>query len=84
MNYPFFKDHRRLLIIGLVGIFTFIALCLHLLPMFIRGIGDTISKVTSYQIEGTSTTYKVPESAVMQGMTVEPAQLSGTMPQEQE
>jgi dolichyl-diphosphooligosaccharide--protein glycosyltransferase len=37
-----------------------------------------------YQIEGTSTTYEVTESAIIQGMSVGPAQLSGTTPQGQE
>ncbi|MGB7789495.1 oligosaccharyl transferase, archaeosortase A system-associated [Methanoregula sp.] len=42
-----------------------------------------VKAIGPYQIEGTRTTYEVPESAVMQGATVGPAQLSGTMPQEQ-
>jgi dolichyl-diphosphooligosaccharide--protein glycosyltransferase len=37
-----------------------------------------------YHIEGTSTTFEVPESAVMQGLAVGPAQEPGTVPQGQE
>jgi len=84
VNYSFLKDQRRWLIIGLVSTFALIVLWLHLIPRFVRSTCDILSKVASDQIEGTSTTYKVPESAVMQGMTVGPAQRSGTMPRELE
>jgi hypothetical protein len=80
VNGSILKDHRRLLIVGLVGIFALIVPGLRWLPMVARGTGDTLSKVACDQIEDTSTIYKVPESAVMQEMSVGPAQLSGTMP----
>lgn len=47
MDCSFVKNHRRLVIIGLVGIFALVALWLRLLPMFIPGSGDILSKVAS-------------------------------------
>ncbi|MGA2918987.1 oligosaccharyl transferase, archaeosortase A system-associated [Methanoregula sp.] len=47
MNFTVIKNHRRLLIIGLVGFFALLALWLRLLPMFIPGPTDILSRVAS-------------------------------------
>ena len=47
MNCTIFKNHRRLLIIGLVGFFAFVALLLRLIPMLTMGHTDILSMVAS-------------------------------------
>jgi hypothetical protein len=93
VNFTVIKNHRRLLVIGLVGFFAFFALWLRLLPMFAVSPSDILSRVASdnpypmkaagpYPLEGTSATFEVPESAVMQEIMVESTHVSSTMPQE--